>query len=110
MMYYLMNISSGEFEELNLIKVGDIGWAFPSTDLKIDNLSQEKAMNIALNKISGEWDVPKLETLLIDDHCICLSDENYTYFVYKRSAIDENIEYPEDYYVDRVENEKVHFK
>lgn len=59
-------ISSGEYEELNLIRVGDIGWAFPSTDLRVDNLSQEKAMNIALNKISGEWDIPKLETLLID--------------------------------------------
>ena len=45
----------------------------------------------------------------IDDHCICLSDENYTYFVYKRSAIDENIEFPEDYYVDRVENENIDF-
>lgn len=59
-------LDNGEYEELNLIKVGDIGWAFPSTDLKVENLSTEKAMNIALNKISGEWDVPKLETLLID--------------------------------------------
>ena len=59
-------LDNGEYEELNLIKVGDIGWAFPSTDLKVENLSTEKAMNIALNKINGEWDVPKLETLLID--------------------------------------------
>jgi len=45
----------------------------------------------------------------IDDHCICLYDENYTYFVYKRSAIDENIKYPEDYNVERVENDNVDF-
>lgn len=55
-----------ENEELNIIKVGDIGWIFPSTDLTINDLSAEKAMNLALNKISGEWDVPKLENLLID--------------------------------------------
>ena len=46
----------------------------------------------------------------IDDHCICLSDENYTYFVYKRSAIDENAEDPEDYNVERVENDNVDFR
>lgn len=46
----------------------------------------------------------------IDNHCICLSDENYTYFVYKRSAIDENIKYPEDYNVERVENDNVDFR
>lgn len=46
----------------------------------------------------------------IDNHCICLSDENYTYFVYKRLAIDENIKYPEDYNVERVENDNVDFR
>ena len=59
-------INDGSYEELNLIRVGDIGWAFPSTDLKVKDLSTEKAMNLALNKISGEWDIPKLENLLID--------------------------------------------
>lgn len=59
-------ITDGSYEELNLIRVGDIGWVFPSTDLKVNDLSTEKAMNIALNKISGEWDIPKLENLLID--------------------------------------------
>ena len=59
-------ISSGEYEELNLIKVGDIGWAFPSDELTVENLSQEKAMNLALNKISGEWNIPQLQNLLID--------------------------------------------
>ena len=54
-----------KYEELYLIKNGDIGWVFPTTDLKVDGLNQEKAMNIALNKISGEWNIPQLENLLI---------------------------------------------
>lgn len=59
-------ISNGEYEELNLIRVGDIGWAFPTDDLSVKDLSTEKAMNLALNKISGEWNIPQLENLLID--------------------------------------------
>ena len=44
----------------------------------------------------------------IDDHCICLSDDEYTYFVYRRSDIGEktgNAEFPNDYNVERVKNE-----
>lgn len=52
------------FEELNLLRLGDIGWVFPSTDLTVENEDYEKALNLALNKISGEWDTPKLEALL----------------------------------------------
>lgn len=52
-----------QYHELNLIRLGDIGWIFPDTDLKIKNNDYEKALNIALNKISGEWDTNKLETL-----------------------------------------------
>ena len=58
--------NNGSFKDLYLIRVGDIGWVFPSSDLSVDDISTEKAMNLALNKISGEWDVPKLENLLID--------------------------------------------
>ena len=54
------------FEELNLIRLGDIGWVFPDTDLKIPSEDHEKALNLALNKISGEWDTPKLEELLTE--------------------------------------------
>lgn len=52
-----------QYPELNLIRLGDIGWIFPDTDLKIKNNDYEKALNIALNKIQGEWDTSKLETL-----------------------------------------------
>lgn len=51
---------------MNIIRLGDIGWIFPDTDLKIKNNDYEKALNIALNKISGEWDTSKLETLFND--------------------------------------------
>lgn len=53
-------------EELLLIKLGDIGWVFPSDKLKVESESHEKALNIALNKISGQWDNEKLQELIID--------------------------------------------
>lgn len=52
------------YAELNLLKFGDIGWVFTDTDLKIESEEHEKALNLALNKISGEWDSDKLSTLL----------------------------------------------
>lgn len=55
-----------KYEKLQLIRLGDIGWVFPTTDLEIKDLEHEKALNIALNKIQGEWDVEKLEFLFQD--------------------------------------------
>ena len=54
------------FDELNLIKLGDIGWVFTDTDLRIESEDHEKALNLALNKISGDWDYDKLTTLFSD--------------------------------------------
>lgn len=60
-----LNMKKGNFvEELNLVELGDIGWVFPDMDLKIESEQHEKALNIALNKISGTWDNEKLFTLL----------------------------------------------
>ena len=60
-------MQDGEFiTDLNLIKLGDIGWVFTDTDLKVESLEHEKALNIALNKISGEWDTDKLEEVFTD--------------------------------------------
>lgn len=60
-----LNMKKGNFaEELNLVELGDIGWVFPDMDLKIKSEQHEKALNIALNKISGTWDNEKLFTLL----------------------------------------------
>lgn len=54
------------FEELNLIKLGDIGWVFSDTDLKIESEHHEKALNLALNNIGGGWDYDKLPIVLKD--------------------------------------------
>ena len=52
--------------ELHLIRLGDIGWIFPETELTIQDEDYEKALNIALNQISGEWDFDKLEKIFTD--------------------------------------------
>ena len=55
-------------EDLYLLKLGDIGWVFPSTDLKIESDEHEKALNILLNQqnLMGEWDNQKLELILTE--------------------------------------------
>lgn len=54
--------------DLHIIKLGDIGWAFPDTDLHIESEEHEKALNILLNQknLMGDWDNIKLEELLND--------------------------------------------
>ena len=60
-----MNMEDNEFlAELSLIRMGDVGFVFSDTDLSIEDEDHEKALNLALNKISGEWDNDKLEVLL----------------------------------------------
>ena len=51
-------------ENLCLIELGDIGWCFPNEDLKIKSEEHEKALNLALNKISGDWDFEKVNIIL----------------------------------------------
>ena len=53
-------------KELHLIRLGDVGWAFPESDLEVEDDDHEKALNLALNNIEGEWDLPKLEPILTD--------------------------------------------
>lgn len=48
----------------HLIELGDIGWLFTDTNLTIKDKNHEKALNLALNRISGEWDFTKLTPLL----------------------------------------------
>lgn len=50
--------------EFNVIKLGDIGWVFESDELTIEDETHEKALNLALNKISGTWEYDKLSSLL----------------------------------------------
>ena len=52
--------------ELNLIELGDIGWAFLSEELTIENEDYEKALNISLNKINAEFDHKKVNQILLE--------------------------------------------
>lgn len=60
-LYYENNIS-----DLYLIKLGDIGWVFTETDLKIKDKNYEKTLNLALNRIHGEFDEDKLNEVLVE--------------------------------------------
>ena len=51
-------------KEYTLIELGDIGLILPDEDLEIKDSNHEKALNLALNKISGEWEYEKLNVLL----------------------------------------------
>lgn len=55
-----------DYAELELIRRGDIGWIFPKGDLEVKDLNHEKALNIVLNKVQGEFDLEKLEDLFND--------------------------------------------
>lgn len=50
--------------DLYLLPLGDIGWVFTDTDLKLKDKNHEKALNLALNRIHGEWDLDKLDNVL----------------------------------------------
>lgn len=58
------NERTGEYDELVLLRRGDIGWVFTENNLTVKDENHEKALNIALNKISGDWDYPKLNNIL----------------------------------------------
>lgn len=62
--YKVLSNKYEDGKELNLIKLGDIGWVFDDTELKIKDKDHQKALNISFNKIQGEWDFPKLQNLL----------------------------------------------
>lgn len=51
-------------EELQLLKMFDIGYLFHETNFTVPDEIHEKGLNIALNKISGEFIEEKLQPLL----------------------------------------------
>ncbi len=51
-------------QELSLLELGDIGWVYLDEDLEIKDAEHEKALNIALNKISADWNINSLNNLL----------------------------------------------
>ena len=51
-------------KEYALIKHGDYGFIFDLEAPTLENEDYEKALNLALNKISGDWEYEKLNVLL----------------------------------------------
>lgn len=71
---YNVLYSENNNQTLYLLELGDVGWVFPEIDLKIKDENYEKALNLALNRIKGEFDVPKLNPILEE-----LADVNLDY-------------------------------
>lgn len=59
-----LKVISEMTDELNIIKLGDVGLAFTNDDIEIKDEQHEKALNVALNKIKGKWDIDKLLSLM----------------------------------------------
>lgn len=57
--------SKGE-KDLQMIKIGNIGWVFNTTELDIPDEDAEKILNLSLNNISGEWNEKQLSQVLQD--------------------------------------------
>ncbi|WP_323736257.1 ParB N-terminal domain-containing protein [Methanosphaera sp. ISO3-F5] len=57
---------------LKLLRLGDIGLIFRETELKIKDKNDQKALNLSLNKIQGEWDWEKVDDILLE-----LEEDNY---------------------------------
>lgn len=90
--------------ELHLIELGDIGWVFSDTDLTIKDENHEKALNLALNRISGEWKFDELNNIL--DELAEVKLDEITGFDYDLDEID--YEYiPLEYEDDELEEELI---
>lgn len=89
------------YGELNLIRMGDIGWIFTETDLTVEDEDHEKALNLALNKISGEWDFKKLGEILDE---LELNDFNIELTGFTDLDVKDIELYGEDYSKDEFDN------
>ena len=112
-----------ELSELLLIKLGDIGWVFTDTDLKVKDKNHEKTLNLALNRIHGEFDEDLLNEVLIEleevklDHLtgfdLELDDINYDFITriedeYEEEVVENTSEeetYEEDDFEEIIEEE-----
>ncbi len=61
-----MYINDEIAKELPVMELGDIGWVFLDEHLIVGDELSEMGLNLALNKISGEWDEDKLSIILKD--------------------------------------------
>ena len=75
---------NNDIDELYIIELGDISWVFSELELNVLDENHEKALNIALNKISGDWDTEKLNILnqKLDNKIIDLETEETKFFKY----------------------------
>lgn len=102
-LYYENNL-----QEVNLIRLGDIGWVFTDTELKLKDKNHEKALNLALNRIHGEFDPDKLNEVLVEleelhlDHLtgFDLELDNITYEFSSRIVDDYEYENEEDEFIE----------
>ena len=53
-------------EEMNIIKLGDLGWVFKDTKLQLDDEDKETQLSIAMNKHQGKFIKTKLKETLKD--------------------------------------------
>ena len=83
-------------EKLKLIKIGKIGWLFIDSDIEIKNDADEKALNIALNKISGDWDNKLLNELLEE---LEIKDFNISKIGFHLNEFDNDNVIEEDKYI-----------
>ena len=103
------NLSEKEFD---LIEKGDIGFIFDVENLILESEDKEKALNIALNKISGSWDYDKLSILLedldlsaIDVTLTGFETEDIEIFKLENDIVYHNQESLEELYNNKQQNE-----
>ena len=63
---YEVLFKQNPYGEVYVLELGDVGWVITDTNLDIKDEAHEKALNLALNKIRGEFDIQKLN-ILIDE-------------------------------------------
>lgn len=63
----LDKLMDGEIEDkMFMLPMGKVGWVFTDTNLSIKDMAHQMALNVALNKTGGEFDVPKLQSVFED--------------------------------------------
>lgn len=104
-----------KYEELNLLRLGDIGWVFADEDIDIEDENFEKALNLSLNKIDGYWDNQKLNDLFIDFeldgfdiNLTGFSDDELSSFEFKKGVDEEEYQFNDSSEISEyVEKEKI---
>lgn len=102
----------GKYEDLLLIKRGDIGWIFPNEELSVKDINHEKALNLVLNRVQGEFDIGKLEDLFNDltvegfDLEITGFDKDEIKNMFKNVDVSQFGEGLDDNYLDEEEEDK----